>query len=675
MLHHGALASAIEDRGLASVLLLVPSGEEAKSLQAYESLLRQLAGREAHRDDCDRRARGRRGGGPRRIRGLHLHAGAPVRPGPDDPDRAGRRGDRREDGREPSGGEEPRGDLRASRVAVLADVDASATLDERDYRSGLAEVAKYALTLDAELLALLETRPRPGRRARAGGAGGRGRAVRRARRPRTVAADERDTGDRLVLNYGHTLGHALERLDAFAGRTHGEAVAIGMVFAARLAESRGLAPGPARRARTGCSPLWASRPSGALPPVAEVLLVAFRLDKKYRDGVRFVLLEEVGRARRRRTMCPTSEVRADPARRWERPHERAVPVRPEPRRAGTARPGDLRHRRRSTEIMASVEERARRAGPRRSSGVSPITRESSSAGCLGAAADGVGAVVINPGALTHYSYALRDAIEACGVPVVEVHMSNIHAREDVPPPLGGREVCRASIIGLGAGGYHLALEAMPWITTEEDDALGGARSRSWTSTRCSSRGSRTSATSRVHRFERARCSSRLTRRGVLHRRPLHGAVPARGPRSRSGDLRGELRRARSWTTPADSAPAPRVRGAMRSPSPSSDAGRTGSMAPARRGPRTRSNGSAGRRTPRSSRPRDRRRRRPTARSTTSSTCSRVGMTERQVAARARARHARRRRRRAGVRPDRRLRRERRRAASSRRDIASSRRAT
>ena len=55
----------------------------------------------------------------------------------------------------------------------------------------------------------------------------------------TVAADERDTGVRLFLNYGHTLGHALERLEAFAGRTHGEAIAIGMVFAARLAEARG----------------------------------------------------------------------------------------------------------------------------------------------------------------------------------------------------------------------------------------------------------------------------------------------------------------------------------------------------------------------------------------------------------------------------------------------------
>ena len=63
----------------------------------------------------------------------------------------------------------------------------------------------------------------------------------------TVAADERDAGARLFLNYGHTLGHALERLDAFAGRSHGEAIAVGMVFAARLAEAEGSASRGARR--------------------------------------------------------------------------------------------------------------------------------------------------------------------------------------------------------------------------------------------------------------------------------------------------------------------------------------------------------------------------------------------------------------------------------------------
>ncbi len=82
----------------------------------------------------------------------------------------------------------------------------------------------------------------------------------------------------------------------------------------------------------------------------------------------------------------------------------------------------------------------------------------------GARADGIEAIVVNPGALTHYSYALRDAIEACGIPVLEVHMTNIHAREEFRRTSVVAGVCRASIIGLGAGGYHLALEAMPWIT-------------------------------------------------------------------------------------------------------------------------------------------------------------------------------------------------------------------
>jgi 3-dehydroquinate dehydratase-2 len=83
---------------------------------------------------------------------------------------------------------------------------------------------------------------------------------------------------------------------------------------------------------------------------------------------------------------------------------------------------------------------------------------------LSAADDGVDAVVMNPGGLAHSSYVLRDAVEASGLPVLEVHMSNVHARQAFRRRSVTAEACRGSIVGLGAGVYHLALEAMPWIT-------------------------------------------------------------------------------------------------------------------------------------------------------------------------------------------------------------------
>jgi 3-dehydroquinate synthetase len=177
---------------------------------------------------------------------------------------------------------------------VLCDVAPLASLDDRDYRSGLAEVAKYALTLDVELLAELERDPGP---VLARDPGHLERLVARCVRAkaRVVAIDERDHGLRLVLNYGHTLGHALERLEGFAGRTHGEAIAIGMLFAARLAEAQGMAAGADLSGRTArlLSSLCLGV-GGSLPPVGRIM-EAFRMDKKWAAGVRFVLLEDIGR--------------------------------------------------------------------------------------------------------------------------------------------------------------------------------------------------------------------------------------------------------------------------------------------------------------------------------------------------------------------------------------------
>jgi 3-dehydroquinate synthase len=290
-LHLAALAEAIEDRGLASVLLLVPEGEEAKSLRGYETLLRQLAGREAHRDDAILALGGGAVGDLAGFVASTYMRGIPFVQIPTtltaqvDAAIGGKTAVNLPEGKNLVG-------AFAQPLAVLADLDVLATLDERDYRSGLAEVAKYALTLDDELLALLESDPAP--------------LIARdvvvmedviarcvSAKARIVAEDERDTNARMVLNYGHTIGHALERLDAFRGRTHGEAIALGMVFAAALAEARGLAAGMSTRTDRLLRSLGLS--SAEPLPASQEVLRCLRLDKKYRDGVRFVLLEDVGR--------------------------------------------------------------------------------------------------------------------------------------------------------------------------------------------------------------------------------------------------------------------------------------------------------------------------------------------------------------------------------------------
>ena len=115
------------------------------------------------------------------------------------------------------------------------------------------------------------------------------------------------------------------------------------------------------------------------------------------------------------------------------------------------------------QIMDEVAERATRLGHKLE--WRQTDHEGELIGWLnGAGAEGFEAVVANPGALSHTSYALRDAVEGCGLPVIEVHMTNIYAREEFRRHSVISPACRATIAGAGAGGSHVAREALPWIT-------------------------------------------------------------------------------------------------------------------------------------------------------------------------------------------------------------------
>jgi 5-deoxy-5-amino-3-dehydroquinate synthase len=158
-------------------------------------------------------------------------------------------------------------------VGVVCDLDALATLPPRELRSGHGELAKYHFLTDTDLDALdLEDRV----------------AAAVAIKAEVVAADEREGSRRAILNYGHTLAHALETGGRHELR-HGEAVAIGLVYAAELAHRLGRIDAERvaqHRKVVGAYDLPSSPPPGSDP--AELVALMGR-DKKALDGLTFVL--------------------------------------------------------------------------------------------------------------------------------------------------------------------------------------------------------------------------------------------------------------------------------------------------------------------------------------------------------------------------------------------------
>ncbi|MGH9050120.1 MAG: 3-dehydroquinate synthase [Acidimicrobiia bacterium] len=282
--HHAALLHRVLPT---AEVFLVDDGEEAKSLATVESLCRRFSAWGLLRADAVVALGGGVVGDVAGFAAATYHRGIDVLQAPTtllamvDSAIGGKTGVNLPEGKNLVGAfHQP--------VAVLADVSTLATLPEPDYRAGFGEVAKYALMGDEVLAGLLRRRT----------------ADLLAREPdvvtdvvarcaghkaEVVAADpEERTGLRATLNYGHTLAHAIEAVGHYSV-SHGEAVAIGLVFAGELAralERIDREQADAHRALVESLGLPTSVPAGA---DAAELVEVMRRDKKARGGLTFVL--------------------------------------------------------------------------------------------------------------------------------------------------------------------------------------------------------------------------------------------------------------------------------------------------------------------------------------------------------------------------------------------------
>ena len=178
---------------------------------------------------------------------------------------------------------------------VLADPEALHTLPEREFRGGLAEVIKYGVIADARLFAYLEEHLAKILRRDAGALE---HIIRRSVEIKAwvVGKDERESGLREILNYGHTFGHALESATRYRRYQHGEAVAWGMMCAALL--GYGVVHTPGNTVSRIVSLIKRVGPLPSWPKVSpKKLFEAMHTDKKARGGkVRFVLAPRLGKA-------------------------------------------------------------------------------------------------------------------------------------------------------------------------------------------------------------------------------------------------------------------------------------------------------------------------------------------------------------------------------------------
>lgn len=333
--HYGAQAArSLRAAGLRVRRIAAPDGERNKSLASARRLYEAMLNAEAQRSSAVVALGGGVVGDLAGFVAATLLRGLPLVQVPTtllamaDASVGGKTGVNLPFGKNKAGGKNLVGAFHQPRL-VWMDAATLQTLPPRQLRAGWAEVVKHAAICDAALFARLE---RSAERLLAG----EPRALlpvlaRNCRiKASVVAKDEREAGPRALLNFGHTLGHAVEALSGYR-ILHGEAVAMGMVHAAALSESLGLCP-PGSRARLADLLRRFGLPTELPAHPRAHYLRAMASDKK-RSGaqIRCVVLREIGRAE----LLPLRPAQFYPA----RPARSPAAERRAPRRRATARRG------------------------------------------------------------------------------------------------------------------------------------------------------------------------------------------------------------------------------------------------------------------------------------------------------------------------------------------------
>jgi len=189
---------------------------------------------------------------------------------------------------------------------VLCDLGTLRSLPSREFRAGLAEVIKYGIIRDARLFARLE---RDAGKLLKQHSNTLAPIIARccSIKAEVVAADEREGGLRAILNFGHTIGHALEAISRYGQYLHGEAISIGQAAAARIsAKITGLPAASVGRIENLLNKAKLPTRVQLKEPQTRRLLDAMRLDKKVSDGkINFVLAQTIGKVKRDQIVPPS----------------------------------------------------------------------------------------------------------------------------------------------------------------------------------------------------------------------------------------------------------------------------------------------------------------------------------------------------------------------------------